>query len=69
LEASGIGAPSASPAPSGAALEARRAHGRLSDGELRQLRSGAWRDVIRPTLDALLATAGHASAAPLEAHA
>jgi len=62
LEASGIGAPhtasapSDTSAPSDAALAARHAHGRLSAAELRSLRASAWRDVIRPALDALLET-------------
>jgi hypothetical protein len=60
LEASGIGAPHATAAPHDgaltdeAALAERHAHGRLSAAELRSLRASAWRDVIRPALDALL---------------
>jgi hypothetical protein len=60
VEASGIGTQHTAPAPDGtstpddAALAARHAHGRLSAAELRSLRASAWRDVIRPALDALL---------------
>lgn len=54
LDASGIGSPPASPPRAEAALAERHAHGRLSAGELRQLRADGWRDVIRPALDVLL---------------
>jgi hypothetical protein len=61
LEASGISVPHAPPTP---ALAERHAHGRLSAAELRHLRAGAWRDVIRPTLDALLDATGQPAALP-----
>lgn len=69
LEASGIGSAPASSAPDDAATGERQAHGRLSAGELRRLRAGAWRDVIRPTLDAMLEPAAHAGAVRLDAQA
>jgi hypothetical protein len=62
LEASGIGTPHPASTPNdssasnAAELAERHAHGRLSAGELRALRASAWRDVIRPALDALLET-------------
>jgi hypothetical protein len=62
LEASGIGTPfpastpNDSSAPKDAELAERHAHGRLSAAELQSLRASAWRDVIRPALDALLET-------------
>jgi hypothetical protein len=54
LEASGIAVPPEGSAPDGATLAQRHAHGRLNAAELRHVRASAWRDVIRPALDALL---------------
>jgi len=58
LEANGIDTSDVTMHADVVASAERHAHGRLSAAEIRLLRDSAWRHVIRPALDTLLATSG-----------